>query len=106
MIIFDRIYVDEKIRFKNRVISKISKRSFKKNYFVLLYDFNTSETFDIICTSHLANLDNFEKLVLVGVAKTKSVSILQSKQFFQDILNTGADIMNFDMDKYFLENSK
>ncbi len=106
MIIFNKLYIDEKIRFKNKVISKISKRTFKKNYFVLLYDFNSNETFDILCTSHLANIDNFEKLVLVGIAKTKNVAILQSHQFFQEILDMGDDIMNFDMDKYFLENSK
>ncbi len=106
MIIFNKIYIDDKIRFKNKVISKISKRTFKKNYFVLLYDFDNNETFDIICTSHLSNISNFDKLVLCGVSKTKETSVLQSQQFFQDILDTGADIMNFDIDKYILENSK
>ncbi len=109
MIIFNKLYIDEKIRFKNNVISKfakIPKKGFKKNYFVLLYDFNSNETFDIICTSHLPNISNVEKLVVCGIAKTKQVAVLQSQQFFQDILDTGADIMNFDMDKYILENSK
>ncbi len=105
MIIFNKLYVDEKIRFKNKVVTKISNRTFKKKYFVLLYDFSSNETFDIVCTSHLPNMQNFEKLILVGVSKTKTTAILQTQQFFQDILDAGEDIMNFDMDKYFLENS-
>ncbi len=106
MVIFNKLYFDEKIKFKNKVITEISSRTSKKKYFVLLYDFSSNETFDIICTSHLPNINNFETLVLVGVSKTKSTALLQSQQFFQDILDMGEDIMNFDMDKYFLENSK
>lgn len=106
MIIFDKLYLDDTIKRPKKVIKKVVSGNFKKDYFVLLFDFNSSETLDIICTSYLPSLKNKEDLALVGIAKTKEVAIQHSVQFFQDILDDGADVMNFNFNEYITSNSK
>ncbi len=105
MILFDKLYLDEELKVKRNFIHNILEGNLGKNYFVLLYDFKSSETFDIICTSHLPSLKNKEQLVLVGVAKTKPVALQLVLQFFQDIINKGVDLMEFDFDEYIMSNS-
>ncbi len=105
MILFDKLYLDEQMWAKRNLIHSILEGNFNKNYFVLLYDFNSSETFDIICTSHLPSLMNKEKIVLVGVATTKTAVLELVVQFFQDIINTGVDLMDFNFDDYIISNS-
>ncbi len=105
MKLFDKLYLDDDIKAKKSFISNISKGNFKKNYFVLLYDFNSTETFDIICASHIASLKNKDDIVLVGVTKTKESALLQAAEFFQDIIDAGYDLMEINFDEYILSNS-
>ncbi len=106
MILFKNMYFDKKILNKNKVVKKIVDGDSIKDYFVLLYDFNSNETFDILNSNHLPSLKNKEKLVLVGVAKSKPIAIEQTIHFFQDIVDTGVDILTFDFDEYIISNSK
>lgn len=105
MFIYDKIYVDSKIKRSSKVIKKILKNDFDKRYFVLLFDMNSNEILDIICTSHLKSLHNYDRLTLVGLAKSKDTAIQQSIQFIEDILAINPDLVNFDFNNYIVSNS-
>ncbi len=110
MIIYDKVYFDNKIKFKNRIIKSMINNNIdkisKKKYYIIIFDFNSSESFDIVCTSHLSKISSLDELVLVGVSKTKENAIQQVTNFYQNLLDDNIDISSFDLNNYFLSNTK
>lgn len=105
MFIYNKMYVDSKIKKSSKIVKKIVENDFDKKYYILLFNIDNNELLDIICTSHLKKLHNYNSLTLVGIAKTKETAIKQSVQFIEDILAIETDLLNFNFNSYITSNS-